>query len=272
MRRPVRLTNRGPFARDQRFRLAPVTRNWQRATLVSAVIAAAAVTVAACGGGSGANLGPAALAANSAAATGNGAAGSAGTESGSATTADVATGSGTTASAGGGAPTGSYTTTIIGGPIRTASRTGFASSFPTAPAAPSTGSGNATGSPATVPPAALAVSCPLSGPQSRAVPAGFKPVAVVRCVLVSTQPTEYRREVAVSNLGPLLTALLAPSSTASSFTLVPQCLMPIVNVSQLALVAANGQVIEPRIPLNICGGPSMAVVASLAALDWTTVN
>lgn len=236
MRRPVRLRNSGRFVLDRRFRLAPGTRSWQRATLAGATIAVAAITLAACGGGSGANLGSAELAANSAATAGNGAVGTAGTGSGS-------------------------TVTMTAGPITSISRIGTGSGFPSAPAATSTGSN------ATVPPAALAVTCPLAGHQNQPIPAGFEPVAVVRCVLVSIQPTEYRREIAASSLGPLLTALLARSSTTTK-----RCLMPLMNVPRLALAGANGQVIEPAIPRNICGGPSMAVVASLKALHWTTVN
>lgn len=277
MRRAVTLTNSGPSTGNRRSRPAPVNQNWQRAGLVSAVIAAAAVTLSACGGGSGANLGTAALAANSAAAAGNGAAGPAGTAGGSATTpgsvpsvgASPATGSGTTVVVGG---TAGNTTTVTVGPITSVTRMATASGFPTAPAAPSIGGGNATGSPAVVPPAAQAVSCPLPGPPSQAIPAGFEPVAAVRCVLTSFQPTEYRLEAAVSNLGPLLTALLAPSSTVGSFTAVPPCLLPAVNFSHLALVDANGKVIEPSIPMSVCGWPSEAVLASLAALTWTTVK
>jgi hypothetical protein len=292
MRRAVTLTNSGPSTRDRRLRLAPVNRNCQRAWLVIAVIGATAFALAACGGGSGANLGTAALAANSAAAKDNGAAGTAGTAGGSASTpgavptvaAGAATGSGTTVVVGGTVTPGTTTTfaggsvapgttaTYTGGPITAVNRIGSASGFPTAPTVPSPGSGNATGSPAVVPPAAQAVKCPLPGPLSQAIPAGFDPVAAVRCVLTSVQPIEYRLEAAVSNLGPLLTALLAPSSTVSSFTAVPPCLVPMVNFSQLALVGANGQVIEPAIPVSVCGRPSEAVVASLAALTWTTVN
>ena len=76
----------------------------------------------------------------------------------------------------------------------------------------------------------------------------------------------------MSNLGPLLKALLAPASTVGSFAAAPPCLMPTVDLFQLALVGANGQVIKPSIPVTVCGRPSQAVVASLAALTWTTVN
>jgi hypothetical protein len=94
----------------------------------------------------------------------------------------------------------------------------------------------------------------------------------VQLLLTSTQPTEYRLEAAVSNLCPLLTALLSPASTVGSFTAAPPCPMPTVDLFQLALVGANGQVIKPSIPVSVCGRPSQAVVASLAALTWATVN
>lgn len=36
--------------------------------------------------------------------------------------------------------------------------------------------------------------------------------------------------------------------------------------------SANGLVIQPAIPVNNCHVPTEAVLANLAALDWTTVN
>jgi hypothetical protein len=251
MRRAVTLPKSRPFARDGRPALPRFIWRSQRAALVSALVAAAAVTLAACGGESGVNLSTAGLAANAAAAAGNGTAG------------------GDTATAGGSAPTVGSTTTVTGGPITSVARIGTGRGFPAAPGAPWT---SATESPANLPPAVRTVSCPLSGLQNQAIPAGFKPVAAVRCVPTGGQPTALRMEVATSNLGPLVAALLEPSSSASSLNAVPRCLMPDVDGFPLALVGANGLVIRPSIPVSICGDPSQRVVASLFALHWTTVS
>jgi hypothetical protein len=142
----VRLANSGAFARDRRVWPVPFPMNYRRAPLVSTAIAAAAVTLAACGGGSGASLGTASLAANPAAATGNGAATTTGTTGGLAT---------------------------------------------------------------------------------------------------------------------------APGSVPSAHQRGPPAA---VYISQLALIGANGLVIQPAIPVNNCHMPTEAVLANLAALDWTTVN
>jgi hypothetical protein len=53
---------------------------------------------------------------------------------------------------------------------------------------------------------------------------------------------------------------------------VRECLMPAVSISQIALIGANGLVIQPAIPVNNCHVPTEVVLANLAALDWTTVN
>lgn len=41
---------------------------------------------------------------------------------------------------------------------------------------------------------------------------------------------------------------------------------------QLALIGADGTVIEPLVPVTVCGTPLHAVAVSLAALDWITVS
>jgi hypothetical protein len=112
----------------------------------------------------------------------------------------------------------------------------------------------------------------------QAIPAGFKPVAAVLCVPdSSTQsssgpPADVRKEIAVSGLGPLLAALLQPSAAPSGSSPAPRCLAPATQVFQLALVDAAGTVIDPLIPVTVCGGPIEPVVASIAALDWTVVS
>lgn len=101
-----------------------------------------------------------------------------------------------------------------------------------------------------------AVQCVPSG--STPAPSGHPPFAV--------------EEVAVSGLGPLLAALQEPSEAPGNSFPVPRCLAPAAGAFQLALINANGQVIEPLIPVTICGGPIQPVLASIAALDWTTVS
>jgi hypothetical protein len=143
---------------------------------------------------------------------------------------------------------------------------------PSAPPNPFAGDGSSTESSAPIPGAAQALSCPLTGPLSLSIPTGFQPVAAVRCVPVSGQAGDVGKQVAVSNLGPLVTALSEPSAIGKGVNPVPRCLAPVAENFQLALVGANGQVIEPAIPVTICGSPLQQVVTSLAGLDWITAS
>jgi hypothetical protein len=143
------------------------------------------------------------------------------------------------------------------------------------------GSGGAGGT-ASVLAAARALSCPPPGvilrgpyplrPPSLAIPAGFRAVAVVWCVPIggiapaNAQGTYVRKEVAVTGLGPLVTALRMPSSRRNAVAL--DCLLPLIIMPRIALIGSDGAVVYPRIPVNVCGVPIPQVAASLGALHW----
>jgi hypothetical protein len=293
----VTLMRRGRFTRDRgrdfRLGLPRATGSWPRAALVGGVVAIAAVTVAACGTGSGASLAGAGLAANTAAAR-NGAAGTTGQAAGTPATAGSVAQGGTIPTVGGSVPaTGAAVPAVTGSePTVTYSASAITSvpkiagSTPApggppsvfgglaTPPTPSAGNDNSTEPPSALPQAAQALSCPLTGPVSATIPAGFQTVAVVRCVpaiRVSGQPIHLTMEIATSSLGPLLTALGEPSAMNEGPP-GPLCLPVFADDIQLALIGANGQVIEPLIPLTICGMPLPDVATSLAGLSWTTVS
>jgi hypothetical protein len=160
-------------------------------------------------------------------------------------------------------------------------------------------SGRATGtSAAAIPPAARRVQCPavieplvpvpesakgggpvrFNGPIQPAgpIPAGFKPVAVVECVTVSSVNhgivrIEERRRVAVAGLGRLLAALREPSTPRPKGVL-PACMVPVRSWPWLALVSATGQIVHPVVSAGLCGLPSAPVLASLNSLHWITLG
>jgi hypothetical protein len=108
------------------------------------------------------------------------------------------------------------------------------------------------------------------------IPAGFKPVAVVECVLVTSANhgiirIDERRQAAVAGLGRLLAALREPSHPQPKAAF-PACLTPIESWPWFVLVSASGQVIRPVIPVGICGQPTQEVLASLRALHWITLG
>lgn len=282
------LTNGGPSARDRRSRLASVSRSWRRAALVSAAVAGVAVTLRACGGtGSRADLGTAAVTATAA----NGTATMTGPGAGSPAAPGIAQINESSApAAGASAPSANANIPASSAGVPGADGTTAppsTHSAPTTSAAPSASSNDSGESRATLPAGVQGLSCPLPGPPSgrvnsfgwgQAIPAGFQPVAAVQCVPVGSTPPPIgqlpfvHEEVAVSGLGPLLAALLEPSGTPGDSSSVPRCLAPAADVFQLALIGADGQVIEPLIPVTSCGGPIQPVVASIAGLAWTTVN
>jgi hypothetical protein len=134
--------------------------------------------------------------------------------------------------------------------------------------------------PAAIPAQALRVACPSGSSAaarrsaalpSKAIPAGFIPVAVVLCgpavVFVNhnhanVPPT---RHVATANLGRLMAALRAPSAPANSNVI---CAAHVISIAWFVLIGKNGQVILPKLPTTACGDPSPAVRASLGALQW----
>lgn len=143
---------------------------------------------------------------------------------------------------------------------------------------------NGAGAAADVPVAARTLICPplfLGGsnplrPPGQTIPSGFQAVAVVQCAPVGTIApasgawTYVRKEVAITGLGPLLTALREPSDLRVDVR--PNCLLPFTIRPRLALVGSDGAVIYPRIPVSVCGAPIRQVEASLAALKWIKLS
>jgi len=167
---------------------------------------------------------------------------------------------------------------------------GAAAGSGTAAGSSGAGSGGAGGT-ASVLAAARALSCPPAGvilhgpyslrPPRLAIPAGFHAVAVVRCVPIgaiapasaqgtNAQGTYVRKEVAVTGLGPLVSALRVPSSRRNAVAL--DCLVPLVIMPRIALIGSDGAVVYPPIPVNVCGEPIPQVAASLVALHWTFLS
>jgi hypothetical protein len=108
------------------------------------------------------------------------------------------------------------------------------------------------------------------------IPAGFKPVAVVECVTVTSVNhgvirIDERRQAAVAGLGRLLAALRERSHPQPKAAL-PACLTPIASWPWFVLVSSTGQVIRPVIPVGVCGQPALGVLASLKALHWITLG
>jgi hypothetical protein len=108
------------------------------------------------------------------------------------------------------------------------------------------------------------------------VPAGFKPVAVVECVWVTSVNhgvfrIEERRQAAVAGLGRLLAALRERSHPQPKAAL-PACLTPTYSRPWFVLVSATGQAIRPAIPVGLCGLPAPAVLASLKSLHWISLG
>jgi hypothetical protein len=141
---------------------------------------------------------------------------------------------------------------------------------------------------ANVPAVAKALICPLPGTAfgplnapgtaGQVIPAGFSPVAVVQCraggaiAPVIRDGSYVRKEVAVADLGPLLTALREPSAPRTSPGPTLRCPILIVAVPDLALIGRDGSVIYPRIPVTVCGAAIQPVTASLAVLHWIPLS
>jgi hypothetical protein len=151
------------------------------------------------------------------------------------------------------------------------------------------GAGQASGgAAANVPAAAKALICPPLGPaierpnaqgsSGQVIPPGFSPVAVVQCrppgaiAPVFGERNPMRKEVAVADLQPLLTALGEPSARLAGPGPHPGCPVLTVAAPELALIGHDGTVIYPRIPLTVCGSPIQPVTASLAALHWILLS
>jgi len=108
------------------------------------------------------------------------------------------------------------------------------------------------------------------------IPAGFRPVAVVECVTVTSVNhgvvrIDQRRQAAIAGLGRLLAALREPA-TARPKGPLPACMVPVSSWPWFVLVSASGQVVYPLLPLGLCGEPMGSVLASLNSLHWITLS
>jgi hypothetical protein len=129
----------------------------------------------------------------------------------------------------------------------------------------------------TCPPDGAGVTGPGRIQPGEPIPAGFRPVAVVECVRipviapVTGGPIVERRRVAFDGLGRLLKALRLPS-TPRRRGLVPACLAPTANIPWLMLIGPHDQLIHPRMPIGLCGLPTVAVLTALSSLHWRTLG
>lgn len=111
--------------------------------------------------------------------------------------------------------------------------------------------------------------------RSKTLPASFVPVAVIRCV------TDYQMipgkgqwetatlERADQRLTTLINALRRPNQTRPPGTF---CSDLVVVPPQFVLVAKDGQVIWPALPVTGCGLVQGEVLGALAALPWQKVS
>ena len=108
-----------------------------------------------------------------------------------------------------------------------------------------------------------------------ALPASFVPVAVIRCV-TSDQMISGKGQWEVAtleradkNLAPLTAVLRHPAQQRKPGTLCPYIeMIP----PQFVMVAGDGRMIIPRLPLGGCGMVQPQVLAALSALSWRPVT
>jgi hypothetical protein len=163
------------------------------------------------------------------------------------------------------------------------SGTGNASGTGTA-ASGSAGAASA-GTPAPVPTISATGPAPVGGVAACAdwpasVPAGplpatFVPVSVLRCVTGYKQiPGKGLYFAATTerydgNLSALATALRAPSGTRKPGTMCPMIAMV---PPQIVLIAKDGSMLSPKLPLSGCGLLQTAVLRELNLLPWHAVS
>jgi len=167
-----------------------------------------------------------------------------------------------------------------------ASTTAGVSAAPAAshPAPGATSSSGQPGSPAPVP-TVTATGTPApgesycanwpSGVAQGPLPATFVPVQVLRCDTgTTTIPGKGvylsgTLERATSDLAVLVAALRQPSGH-----MMPGMICPALElaVPQLVLIAGNGAMLSPRVPVNDCGIVQQEVLTALKELPWQTVS
>jgi hypothetical protein len=114
-----------------------------------------------------------------------------------------------------------------------------------------------------------------SGVPQRTLSVAFVPVEVLRCNLGSTTIPgkgvylSATLQRATKNLGILVAALRNPSGHMRPGTICPALAMI---PPQLVLVAGNGAMISPRIPVTGCGLTQNGVLSALNQLPWQTVS
>jgi hypothetical protein len=109
----------------------------------------------------------------------------------------------------------------------------------------------------------------------QALPTSFVPVAVLRClngpqVVGNGVRFEAKLQRADRDLGPLVSALHRPSGhmmpagqACPALAMIPP---------RVVLIARDGTMISPRIPVDGCGLVQQQVLAALNALPWQTVS
>lgn len=110
---------------------------------------------------------------------------------------------------------------------------------------------------------------------SETLPASFAPVAVLRCVTGTKQVPGKGMflagtlERADKNLGELVAALRRPSGHVRPGVACPMiAMLP----QEIVLVAKDGSMIRPKIPVDGCGADQEQVIAALDALSWQAVS
>lgn len=131
----------------------------------------------------------------------------------------------------------------------------------------------ATGSPTSPGPTQCA-NWPASVP-SGPLPDSFVPVTVLRCVTgtklipgkgLFLAGTLQRAD---SDLGPLVAALHASSGHRKPGQMCP---MLVMLPQHIVLIAKDGSMISPTIPVDACGTDQQQVIAALSSLSWQTLS
>ena len=114
-----------------------------------------------------------------------------------------------------------------------------------------------------------------ASPSSTPLPADFEAVAVVRCedevqTVAGDGTWNFAlAQRATSGLSALMTALRTPSSSAPSGSSFACSAVGIV-VPDFALVDAQGRILRPTLPHDVCALPLTAAIDAVNALPWKT--
>jgi hypothetical protein len=142
---------------------------------------------------------------------------------------------------------------------------------PAAPSAPGSAAGTVSAG------VARNVPCrtPRHDPVGVSLPAGFTPVAAIRCIETDQKVPGHGlweftlKQVAGRGLARLAAALRRPSVIPPPNLM---CAVPGLAVPPFVLLGRDGRVISPKLPVGECGNPQRQVLTAVRKLRWVTVS